>query len=115
MSILECIVTALCAVLASSGFWLFVQKNSDKNDAKTQLLIGLANDRIVSLGMCYIRRGRISSEEYENLNTYLYKPYSEIYKNGSAARIMQEVDKIPLREIKYRRGVCKNETVKQSV
>lgn len=49
------------------------------------MLIGLAHDRIVYLGMLYIERGCITQEEYEKLGG-----------NGSAKRIMQEVDKLPI-------------------
>lgn len=47
---IQMIVTIVCAVLASSGFWAFVQRKSDKNDAEKELLVGLAHDRIVYLG-----------------------------------------------------------------
>lgn len=49
-----------------------------------QLLVGLAHDRIVYLGMKYIERGYITRDEYENLNDYLYVPYAAAGGNGSA-------------------------------
>lgn len=60
------------------------------------MLIGLAHDRIVYLGMLYIERGCITQEEYENLKVYLFEPYEKLGGNGSAKRIMQEVDKLPI-------------------
>lgn len=72
---LEIFVTIICSVIASSGFWAFMQKITDKKDVKTQMLIGLAHDRIVWLGMQYVDRGWITQDEYENLYEYLYKPY----------------------------------------
>lgn len=92
----ETIITVLCAVLASSGFWALIQKLTDKKDAKTQMLIGLAHDRILYLGMSYVQRGYITKDEYENLYDYLYKPYLKMGGNGSAKRVMGEVDKLPL-------------------
>ncbi len=92
----ETLITVLCAVLASSGFWALVQKLTDKKDAKTQMLIGLAHDRILYLGMSYVQRGYITKDEYENLYDYLYKPYLKMGGNGSAKRVMGEVDKLPL-------------------
>lgn len=89
-------VTIFCAVIASSGFWAFLQKRSDKKDVKTQMLVGLAHDRIVYLGMQYIGRGCITQDEYENLYEYLYKPYAGLGGNGSAERVMSEVNKLPL-------------------
>lgn len=97
---LQMIVTIACAIIASSGFWAFVQKKSNKKDSQTRMLVGLGHDRIVELGLKYIKRGWISEEEYENLNDYLYKPYEELGGNGSAKRIMQEVNKLPIRPLR---------------
>lgn len=94
----QMIVTVVCSVLASSGLWAFVQKRMDKKDAKTELLIGIAHDRIVFLGMSYVSRGYITQDEYENLYTYLYQPYLKNGGNGSASRVMKEVDKLPIRK-----------------
>lgn len=94
---LQTIVTVVCSVAASSGFWALIQKKLDKNDSKISMLVGLGHDRIVELGLKYIERGYITQEEYENLNDYLYKPYEALGGNGSAKRIMQEVNKLPIR------------------
>lgn len=98
MKLVEMFLTVLCAVLASSGFWALIQKISDRKDVKSRVLIGLGHDRIVYLGMQYIKRGWITKDEYENLNDYLYKPYKEMGGNGSAERIMQEVNKLEIRD-----------------
>lgn len=97
MEWLELVVTVMCSVMASSGFWALLQKRNDKKDAKTKMLVGLGHDRIISLGMYYIERGWITEEEYENLHDYLYQPYKELGGNGSAERIMKEVAKLELR------------------
>ena len=69
---------------------------SEQKDVKTEMLIGLAHDRIMYLGMSYIDRGYVTQDEYENLRVYLYEPYERMGGNGSAKRIMQEVDKLPI-------------------
>lgn len=89
-------LTVVCAVIASSGFWAYIQKRSEKKDVKTQMLVGLAHDRILFLGMSYIERGFITRDEYENLYEYLYRPYEKMGGNGSAKRVMQEVNKLPI-------------------
>ncbi len=94
---IQMMITVLCAVIASSGFWAYLTKRSEKKDIKTRMLVGLAHDRIMFLGMQYINRGYITRDEYENLYEYLYKPYEEMGGNGSAKRVMQEVDKLPIR------------------
>lgn len=94
---LNTLITVFCAVLASSGLWAYLEKRSTKKDAKTQLLIGIAHDRIITLGTQYIERGDITLDELENLNSYLYKPYIKLGGNGSAKRLMDEVLKLPIR------------------
>lgn len=105
---LQMVATIFCAVIASSGFWTFLQKKNDKNDARTKMLIGLAHDRIVYLGMQYIERGYITQDEYENLHDYLYIPYEAMGGNGSAKKVMDEVEKLPMHNIKQ--GGIQNET-----
>lgn len=106
---LEILITGVLAIGASSGFWTFWQHRKDKKDAKNKLLIGLAHDRIMYLGSGYVHRGYISKDEYENLRTYLYEPYAEAGGNGSAAKIMLEVDKLPLWEPLYIKDPPKKE------
>ena len=85
------------AVLTSSGLWALVSKRADKNNAERKMLVGLAHDRIIHLGMVYIERGYVTQDEYENLQVYLYEPYEKMGGNGSARRVMEEVRKLPIR------------------
>ena len=89
MHFLELAVTILVSVLASGGFWAFIQSRRDKKDAKTQMILGLGHDRILNQGTEYIKRGYITPDEYENLYEYLYKPYEKLGGNGSARKIME--------------------------
>lgn len=95
--VLQMILTILCSVVASSGFWAFLQYKSDKKNFNSQLLLGLAHDRIMYLGMQYVERGYITRDEYENFYQYLYYPYEKSGGNGSAKRVKLEVDKLPLK------------------
>ena len=97
----QVILTVFSSVLASSGLWAYIAKRTDKKDVKTRMLVGLGHDRIMYLGMCYIERGWITQDEYENLYEYLYKPYELMGGNGSAKRIMKEVDKLPIHQNNY--------------
>ena len=97
-TVLQMIVTIICAVLTSGGFWAYMQSRDTKNNAQAQMLLGLGHDRIVYLGMKYIERGNITKDEYENLYEYLYKPYSALGGNGSAKKVMEEVNKLPIHE-----------------
>lgn len=94
---IELIITIVCSVMASSGFWAIVQHFINKNDSSSKLLLGLAHDRIMWLGKSYLKRGYITVEEYENIVTYLYEPYLERGGNGSAKMIMDQVLKLEIR------------------
>lgn len=89
----------LGSALASSGLWALVGRLADKDDAERKMLVGLAHDRIVHLGMAYVERGYITQDEYENLRVYLYEPYEKMGGNGSARRVMLEVDKLPVHKM----------------
>lgn len=93
---LKTAVTVLVTLLGSAGFWGYLETRRSKKSANTRLLVGIAHDRIVFLGMKYVERGYITRDEYENLNDYLFEPYSEAGGNGSAKRVMEEVRKLPL-------------------
>lgn len=95
-------VTAIIvAIFASSGLWSLITSMIQRHDKKVsvegKMLRGLAHDRICYLGETYLSQGNISKDEYENLHDYLYIPYKNLGGNGTAERIMSEVEKLPLR------------------
>lgn len=101
-------VPVIVALLTSTALWGVVSKvilkrmeltakRSKADEAERKMLVGLAHDRIIHLGMTYIERGYITQDEYENLNDYLYQPYEKMGGNGSAKRVMEEVRKLPIK------------------
>lgn len=94
--VIQTIVTILCSVIASSGFWTFIIRRHDKNDTTKKMILGLGHNQIMELGMRYISRGEITQSEYENLQKYLYTPYKEMGGNGSVERIMKEIEKLKI-------------------
>lgn len=96
---LQIIVTSIPALIASSGFWAYIHSREKRKDATSRLLMGLAYDKIMTLGMSYIERGWISEEEFEDFNNYLYRPYKDAGGNGVADRIMAGISSLPLRKI----------------
>lgn len=96
------IVSIVGAVFASTGFWAFltamIQRRDKKESAESAMLKGLGHDRICYLGSCYIAQGYITKEDYENLHDYLFIPYKKLGGNGTAEKIMKEVEKLPLKE-----------------
>jgi hypothetical protein len=107
LELIQIVIPVIISFVASSGFWLFIGNKKERKSLQTELLLGLAHDRILSLGMMYIDRGWISQDEYENLNVYLYKAYEALGGNGSAKRIMQEVDNLPIRKNDYIHTITK--------
>ena len=91
------IVTIVVAVLGSQGLWQLLGKLHEKKDAKTMVLRGLAHQEILELGRAALAAGEISADDWENLHDYLFVPYEKMGGNGSAARIMREVEKLPIR------------------
>lgn len=96
MDTISIIYGLITTIMASTGFWAFIKAMKEKKSSEKKLLIGLAHDRIIFLGMSYVERGYITQDEYENLRKYLYEPYEEMGGNGSAKRVMDEVDTIPI-------------------
>ena len=98
----ETLETIIVAIFASSGFWAFllavVNKIFDKRSAKNKMLLGLGHDRIIALCEKYISQGWITSEDYENLHDYLYIPYKKMGGNGTAEKLMHDVDNLSIRK-----------------
>lgn len=86
----------ISAVVASGGFWAFLQRRDTMKSATTQLVLGLAHDRIVHLGMGFIEQGYITKDEYDDFVVYLYRPYSKFGGNGLADKVMREVTNLPM-------------------
>lgn len=108
---LELALAIFGSLMASSGFWLWMQNRHDKKDAKSAMILGLGHDRIIYLCEKYIERGWISSDEYENLNYYLFDPYTRMGGNGTAKRLMALVENLPTKRIEYTADGKKTETV----
>lgn len=103
------LIVAVGGVLASSGIWTVVLKRSQMNSAHTRLLMGLAYDKIVTIGMTFIQRGWVSKDEYEEYLKYLVEPYREMGGNGVAERIASEVKSLPFRTMHFSEVVVKEQ------
>ena len=92
-------IAGLSASVVSMTTFLIARKdNKDKKkSAERDMLMGLAHDRIIFLGSQYISRGDITKDEYENVHDYLYKPYLELGGNGTATKIMKEVEQLKIK------------------
>ena len=93
----ELALTIFGSVMANSGLWAFIEKRNEHKDMGTRMILGLGHDKIVYLCKEYIQRGYITPGEYENLHDYLFIPYKKLGGNGTAEKLMNEVDKLPVK------------------
>lgn len=98
IELVEIIVIVFTTSISSSGLWAWFTSRSNKKSAASRMLLGLGHDRIVTLALIYIKRGNISSEEYNDLAKYLFAPYKDLGGNSTAQRLMDEVNKLPIIE-----------------
>lgn len=106
----EIVITVVCSILASNGLWSLIAKLTEKKSATHKLLMGLAYSEIINRAEQYINRGYISTEEYHELDHYLYQPYKSKGGNGTASRLMEQVKKLPT--VPERRGDEKQKSSK---
>jgi hypothetical protein len=102
------ILVIVCSVLGSGGLWAFLQSRDTKRNATTRLLMGVAYDKITTLGLTYIERGSITKDELEDFRTYFFEPYAALGGNGVAKRIMREVETLPFRPHSEYAGIFQN-------
>lgn len=94
---IEHALTVTVSVMASSGFWAYFSKRSERKSAINQLILGMAHDRVVYMGMKYVQRGWIYKDEYDDYMRYLYNPYSKLGGNGLADKVVKEVNELSFR------------------
>lgn len=110
----QTIVTVVCSVFASSGLWAFVatvidnrKKKVDSEDERIEVIEkmvrGLAHAKIIEVGKHYLEQSRITLDDLNEFNHYLYCPYSAMGGNGYAKKVAEEVNKIPLDIIKTKK------------
>lgn len=89
--------TIFGSMMGSTGLWLLITKLTDRRSAQTQLLKGLARDRVIFLGSTYVRRGSVTKPEYQDYVQYFVDPYFKLGGNGLAERVFEDVKKLPVR------------------
>ena len=96
------IIAVISGIFGLSNLVMFLIQRHDqkvnKDRPEYKMLLGLGHDVIINRGEYYLARGCITRDEYENLHDYLYKPYLEMGGNGTAKKIMAEIEKMPLKE-----------------
>lgn len=69
------------------------EQEDEKKQIKKQgdAIAGLEHDRIVHVGKTHIQQHRITLEDYDDINDYLFKPYQALGGNGTAEAIMERL------------------------
>ena len=87
---IEILITVMLAVLGSNGLWAYIQSRNTQKTAKDRMILGLGHAEIFRTAEKYIERDGITTDELEDLEKYLYKPYKEMGGNGTAETIMHK-------------------------
>lgn len=99
--LVQSLITIAVAIISSSGVWglfnLAIQRKSDT----TRLLIGVAHHLIVRESHRLLEQGYMTSEEYRNLRKGLYERYKQLGGNGLAEKMVNEVEKLPIKNRRY--------------
>jgi len=100
MSRTEVLVTIICAIFSSVGFWTFInnvyQNAREKKSAERKALLGLLHEKVMEKTNEFILRGSITSSEYEDFVKYTYEPYVGLGGNGTGEKLKREVDKLKI-------------------
>lgn len=99
----EHLLVIVLAVIASTGFWEFLKfifQNvifKPKLTPEIRLLRGIGQIEIIFFGTKFLEQGYITTEEYDSLKNEIYAPYLEIGGNGLAKKMMEEIEKLPIK------------------
>lgn len=90
------LMTVVTTLLSASGFWVFIQRKTDRKTSIDQLVIALVKERLLHLCSQYISRGYITPAELRSI-LELQGPYVRIGGNGVVAGMIKEVKDLPIR------------------
>ena len=98
----EILVTLIVAIFASTGFWqLITALMTNRSKAKTaeeKMLLGLGFKAIKDTCITLLAQGEVDADEYKDLALYLFEPYRALGGDGTAERLIKEVDRLPIKE-----------------
>lgn len=97
MNTAEIIIAIVAAIFGSTGFWSWLQNRGRKKSAEARLLMGIAYSEIIDRCTIYLNRGYLDTDEYHELEHYLYKPYQEMGGNGTAEKLFNDVSKLTVK------------------
>ena len=93
---IQSVITMVITVLGCNAFWAWLQSRSTAKSARDRMILGLGHAEIFRVCEKYIHRDGITTDELEDLEKYLFKPYSELGGNGTAASIVEKCKQLPI-------------------
>ena len=100
MNTAEIIIAIVVAIFGSTGFWSWLQNRNRKKSAEARLLMGIAYSEIINRCNVYLERGYLETNEFHELEHYLYKTYQEMGGNGTAEKLYNDVSKLKVKDAK---------------
>lgn len=99
--LIQSLVTIVVAMISSSGVWGLFNLTMQKKTDSTRLLIGIAQHLIVRESHRLLDQGYMTTEEYRNLRKGLYERYKQLGGNGLAEKMVNEVEKLPIKQRRH--------------
>lgn len=100
MSKSEMIITILCAIFSSVGFWTFVnnvyQDRREKKSVERKALLGLLHEKVMERATYFISKGSMTRSEHEDFLRYVYEPYVALGGNGTGETLKKQVDELKI-------------------
>lgn len=89
----DILLPVILAVIASGGFWAFLEKCHGTKRAEHELLMGMARNMMMDQATKYLCRGDwITRTEYDNLVKYMYTPYAKAHGNHGMDKVISDID-----------------------
>lgn len=92
----EAVITIVCAVFASGGFWTFIQKLMDKRSKEKkyerEIILGMAREKIIRWGNELIDKKNVSLLEFQDFSNYC-NAYFGLGGNGGGKEKFEEVSR----------------------
>lgn len=98
MNTASIVVTLIVAVFGSTGFWTWLTSRRVKKSSETKLLMGIAYSQIISMCETYLEKGSVTTNEYHELEHYLFQPYAELGGDGTAEKLFSDVSQLAVKD-----------------
>lgn len=104
------IITIIGFIFASNGFWAYLTNRSQKKSVNLDQIQrdlevqkksnkALLHDRLFEVCLLCIEQEYVTTEELDNIE-YMFKPYEELGGNGMVRKLVKDVRKLPVRELR---------------